>query len=211
VDGAITAKFRTSGQTCVCPNRIYVQKGIYDEFAEKFALKAAKLKVGSGYMEDVTHGPLIHERAVAKVHGHVEDARAKGATVTLGGQLNEDLGPNFYNITVITGMHKDMKLHHEETFGPVAGLFIFDTEQEVIELANSSEVGLAGYFYSRDVNRVWRVAEALEVGMVGINSGVVSDPAGPFGGVKQSGFGREGSKYGIEEYTNIKMMTFAGV
>lgn len=179
VDGAIISKFRASGQTCVCANRIYVQKGIYQQFAEKFASKVTEFKVGSGYEEGVTHGPLIHGRAVGKVHEHVEDARGKGATVVLGGKHHENLGPNFYHPTVITGMHKDMKLHQEETFGPVAGLFEFDTEEDVVELANSSEVGLAGYFYSRDVNRIWRVAEALEVGMVGINAGFVSDVVSP--------------------------------
>ena len=179
VDGAISSKFRCCGQTCICANRIYVQKGIYQQFAESFAKKVREFKVGSGYEEGVTHGPLIHGRAVDKVHEHVEDARAKGATVIVGGKRDEHLGPNFYGLTVITGMHKDMKLHQEETFGPVAGLFEFDTEQNVIELANSSEVGLAAYFYSRDVNRIWRVAEALEVGMVGINAPLVSDVVSP--------------------------------
>ena len=179
VTGAITSKFRSSGQACICANRIYIQKGIYQQFAEKFASKVREFKVGSGYEESVTHGPLIHDRAVGKVHEHVEDARAKGATVILGGKHNVDLGPNFYGPTVITGMHKGMRIHQEETFGPIAGLFEFDTEEEVIELANASEVGLAGYFYSRDVNRIWRVAEALEVGMVGINVGLVSDVVSP--------------------------------
>jgi len=210
VEGAIAAKFRSSGQTCVCANRIYVQKGIYKQFAEKLTEKVAKFKLGGGYHEETTHGPLIHEKAVSKVHEHVQDAKEKGATVVLGGQGLEELGPNFYGLTVLTGMKKHMRLHMEETFGPVAGLFEFETEDEVIELANESEVGLAGYFYSRDVDRIWRVAEALEVGMVGINTGLISDPAAPFGGVKQSGFGREGSKYGIEDYTTIKMMTFGG-
>lgn len=179
VDGAIASKFRSSGQTCVCANRIYVQKGIYQHFADKLAAKVAKFKVGGGYSDDTTHGPLIHEKAVSKVHGHVEDAQAKGATVLMGGQSIEELGPNFYGMTVLTGMKKDMKLHEEETFGPVAALFEFDTEEEVIDLANSSEVGLAGYFFSRDINRIWRVAEALEVGMVGVNTGLISDPAAP--------------------------------
>ncbi|KAF8467679.1 succinate-semialdehyde dehydrogenase NADP+ [Kalaharituber pfeilii] len=211
VNGAITAKFRSSGQTCVCANRIYVQKGIYHEFAEKFTERVKKFKVGSGYSDHVTHGPLIHERAVSKVHGHVEDARSKGAVILTGGNGIEELGPNFYGMTVLAGMKKGMRLHAEETFGPVAGLFEFETEKEVVEMANESEVGLAGYFHSKDVNRIWRVAEALEVGMVGVNTGLVSDPAAPFGGVKQSGFGREGSKYGIDEYTNIKMITFGGL
>ncbi|RPB24839.1 succinic semialdehyde dehydrogenase [Terfezia boudieri ATCC MYA-4762] len=211
VDGAIAAKFRSSGQTCVCANRIYIQKGIYQAFADKFADKVSNFKVNGGFFEGTTHGPLIHKKAVSKVHDYVEDARAKGANVIMGGQCIDGLGPNFYGMTVITGMKKDMKLHQEETFGPIAGLFEFDTEAEVVELANQSEVGLAGYFYSKDVDRIWRVAEALEVGMVGINTGLVSEPAAPFGGVKQSGFGREGSKYGIDEYTNIKMITFGGI
>lgn len=211
VDGAIAAKFRSSGQTCVCANRIYVQSGIYKKFAKKFAERVTKFKVGGGYDEGTTHGPLIHEKAVGKVHEHVEDAKQKGASVIVGGHGLEELGPNFYSMTVLTDMKKDMRLHKEETFGPVAGLFKFETEDEVIGLANESEVGLAGYFYSKDIDRIWRVAEALEVGMVGINTGLISDPAAPFGGVKQSGFGREGSMYGIDEYTNIKMMTFGGI
>ncbi|KAF8449815.1 NAD-dependent aldehyde dehydrogenase [Terfezia claveryi] len=211
VDGAIAAKFRSSGQTCVCANRIYIQKGIYQAFADKFAQKVSNFKVNGGFLEGTTHGPLIHKKAVSKVHDHVEDARAKGANVIIGGHCIDGLGPNFYGMTVITRMKKDMKLHQEETFGPIAGLFEFNTEAEVVELANQSEVGLAGYFYSKDIDRIWRVAEALEVGMVGINTGLVSDPAAPFGGVKQSGFGREGSKYGIDEYTNIKTITFGGI
>jgi len=179
VDGAIASKFRTSGQTCVCANRIYVQKDIYQAFADKFARKVSNFRVSGGFAEGTTHGPLIHKKAVDKAHSHVEDAVAKGAKVILGGQCMDDLGPNFYGMTVITGMKKDMKLHQEETFGPIAGLFEFETEAEVVELANQSEVGLAGYFYSRDINRIWRVAEALEVGMVGVNTGLVSDPAVP--------------------------------
>lgn len=179
VNGAVLAKFRNSGQTCVCANRIYVQKGIYQTFADKFAKKVSNLKVNGGFTEGTTHGPLIHNRAVSKVHEHVEDARAKGANVVLGGQGIDHLGPNFYGLTVITGMKKDMKIHQEETFGPIAALFEFDTEAEVVDLANQSEVGLAAYIFSRDVNRIWRVAEALEVGMVGINTGLVSDTAGP--------------------------------
>jgi len=179
VEGAIIAKFRSSGQTCVCPNRIYIQKVIYQVFTDKFAKKVSNFKVNGGFAEGTTHGPLVHKRAVSKAHDHVEDARAKGANVIMGGQCIDGLGPNFYGMTVITGMKKDMKLHQEETFGPIAGLFEFDTEAEVVELANQSEVGLAGYFYSRDINRIWRVAEALEVGMVGINTGLVSDPAAP--------------------------------
>ncbi|RYP27631.1 hypothetical protein DL767_007595 [Monosporascus sp. MG133] len=211
VTGAIASKFRSSGQTCVCANRIYVQKGIYDEFAQKFAEKVKEFKVGYGFDEGVTHGPLIHDRAVSKVDAHVRDAEKKGGKVIIGGQKIPDLGSNFYQPTVITGMTKDMDIACEETFGPVAGLFPFESEQEVVKLANAAEVGLAGYFFSRDLQRIARVAEALEVGMIGINTGLISDPAAPFGGVKQSGFGREGSKYGIEEYLNIKTLTFGGM
>ncbi|KAI5803863.1 putative succinate-semialdehyde dehydrogenase Uga2 [Geopyxis carbonaria] len=211
VAGAIASKFRSSGQTCVCANRIYVQDGVYDEFASLFAEKVKAFRVGSGFEDGVTHGPLIHDRAVSKVSDHVEDARAAGASVIVGGTRLTDLGDNFYAPTVITGMSADMRIHAEETFGPVAALFRFRSEAEVVALANDSDVGLAGYFYSRDMARVWRVAEALEVGMVGINTGMISDPAAPFGGVKESGFGREGSRYGIEEYTVVKKMTFGGV
>lgn len=179
VTGAITSKFRSSGQTCVCANRIYVQRGIYDKFAAAFAEKVKGFQVGGGYDEGVTHGPLIHDRAVSKVDTHVRDAEEKGGNVIVGGQKIPDLGPNFYQPTVITGMTMDMQLASEETFGPVAGLFPFDTEAQVVEMANKAEVGLAGYFYSKDLQRAYRVAEALEVGMVGINTGLVSDPAAP--------------------------------
>ncbi|KAI5809751.1 Aldehyde/histidinol dehydrogenase [Peziza echinospora] len=212
VAGAITAKFRSSGQTCVCANRIYVQSGIAPSFSAKFAEKVRAFTVGGGYAAGVTHGPLISPAGVKKAHSHVSDALALGAKLVVGGEEPpHTLGPNFYGMTVLTGMTKGMKLSSEETFGPVAGIFEFETEEEVVRLANEAEVGLAGYFYSKDAGRIWRVAEALEVGMVGINTGLISDPAAPFGGVKQSGFGREGSKYGIDEYTNIKMITFGGV
>jgi succinate-semialdehyde dehydrogenase/glutarate-semialdehyde dehydrogenase len=187
VNGAITSKFRSSGQTCVCANRLYIQRGIYDKFAEAFVEKVKNFKVGHGYDEGVTHGPLIHDRAVSKVDAHVKDAVKHGGKVLVGGQKLPDLGDNFYQPTVIRDMTTDMALAHEETFGPVAGLFPFDTEDEVVKLANDTEVGLAGYFFSRDVHRIFRVAEALEVGMVGVNTGLISDPAAPFGGVKQSG------------------------
>ncbi|KAI9807895.1 MAG: hypothetical protein M1825_005201 [Sarcosagium campestre] len=238
VSGAIASKFRSSGQTCVCANRIYVQRGIYSAFAEQFAQKVNDFKVGSGYSEGVTHGPLIHDRAVSKVVAHVEDAQSKGGKIIVGGQRLPDLGDNFYQPTVITDMTAEMQLASEETFGPVAGLFPFDTEAEVVELANKTDVGLAGYFFSRNLQRVWRVAEALEVGMVGVNTGLISDAAAPlvsplfsrvhffpakkwltliyvcsgrFGGVKQSGFGREGSRYGIDEYQVVKMVTMGGM
>ena len=179
VTGAITSKFRSSGQTCVCANRIFVQKGIYDTFAAKFAEKVKAFKVGGGFEESVTHGPLIHERAIDKVDAHVRDAEKNGAKVTVGGQKMDKLGPNFFEPTVITGMKPNMRMASEETFGPVAGLYPFETEKEVVDLANSAEVGLAGYFFSKDLHRVYRVAEALEVGMVGVNTGLISDPATP--------------------------------
>jgi len=211
VAGAVACKFRSSGQTCVCANRIYVQRGIYDKFCEAFTEKVNNFKVGSGYAEGVTHGPLIHDRAVSKVEAHVQDAVKQGGKVLAGGQKMPDLGDNYFQPTVIRDMTDNMKLMHEETFGPVAGLFPFDNEADVVKSANQAEVGLAGYFFSKDIQRCYRVAEALEVGMVGVNTGIISDPAAPFGGVKHSGFGREGSKYGIEEYQIIKMITLGGM
>ncbi|TDZ33871.1 Glutarate-semialdehyde dehydrogenase DavD [Colletotrichum spinosum] len=211
VAGAIASKFRSSGQTCVCANRIYIQKGIYDEFAQKFAAKVREFKVGNGFDGGITHGPLIHDRAIDKVDAHIRDAESKGAKVVVGGNKLSNLGSNFYEPTVITGMTKDMAMAEEETFGPVAGLFAFESEEEVVKLANSTNVGLAGYFFSRDIQRVHRVAEHLEVGMVGVNTGLISDPAAPFGGVKESGFGREGSLYGISEYQVTKMVTYGGM
>ena len=211
VAGAVACKFRSSGQTCVCANRIFVQKGIYDEFAKKMTEKVNGFKVGDGRTEGVTHGPLIHDRAVAKVDDHVEDAKKGGAKVLTGGRKIPDLGNNFYKPTVLANMNPDMKIMREETFGPVAGLFPFETEADVIRMANDSEVGLAGYFYSKDIQRCFRIAESLETGMVGINTGIISDTAAPFGGVKHSGFGREGSKYGIDEYIILKQVTMGGM
>jgi succinate-semialdehyde dehydrogenase/glutarate-semialdehyde dehydrogenase len=210
VAGALTSKFRSSGQTCVCANRIYIQHGIYDKFVDAFAAKVKDYKIGNGFEEGITHGPVIHDRAVAKVDEHVQDAIKHGGKVLVGGQKLPDLGSNFYQLTVIRDMNKDMAIAKEETFGPVAGLFPFDTEAEVVELANKAEVGLAGYFFSKDIQRVYRVAEAIDVGMVGVNTGLISDAASPFGGVKHSGFGREGSKYGIDEYTVTKTITMGG-
>lgn len=210
VAGAIASKFRSSGQTCVCANRIYVQTGIYDEFATKFTEKVKGFKVGGGYDEGVTHGPLIHDRAVSKVQSHVDDAVEHGGKVLIGGQKIPDLGSSFFQPTVIRDMTAEMQLAQEETFGPVAGLFKFDTEADVVKLANAADVGLAGYFFSQNVQRIYRVAEALEVGMVGVNTGLISDPAAPFGGVKESGFGREGSLLGIEEYVTTKTITLGG-
>lgn len=211
VAGALASKFRSSGQTCVCANRLYIQSGIYDKFAEAFTAKVKAFKVGHGYDEGVTHGPLIHDRAVNKVEAHVQDAVKHGGKVLVGGQKLPDLGENFYAPTIIRDMTSDMQLASEETFGPVAGLFKFETEAEVVKLANAAEVGLAGYFFSQDIQRCYRIAEALEVGMVGVNTGLISDPAAPFGGVKESGFGREGSKYGIDEYMVCKMVTMGGM
>jgi succinate-semialdehyde dehydrogenase/glutarate-semialdehyde dehydrogenase len=211
VTGAIASKFRSSGQTCVCANRIFVQRGVYDEFSQKFAAKVREFKVGNGFESGITHGPLIHDRAIGKVDQHVRDAEAKGGKIVVGGHKLSKLGEHFYEPTVITGMTQDMAMASEETFGPVAGLFPFDTEEEVVRIANSTQVGLAGYFFSRDIQRVWRVAEHLEVGMVGVNTGLISDPAAPFGGVKESGFGREGSLYGIAEYQVTKMITYGGM
>ncbi|BFZ63141.1 succinate semialdehyde dehydrogenase NADP+ linked [Saitoella coloradoensis] len=207
VAGAIACKFRASGQTCVCANRIYVQKGIYDKFAKAFVEKVNGFKLGSGFDPDTTHGPLIHDRAVAKVKELVDDATSKGAKVLTGGEKSE-LGKNFWAPTVLGGMTNDMRIAKDEIFGAVAPLFEFESEEDVIALANDTDVGLAGYFYSNNVNRIWRVAEALEVGMVGVNCAIISDAVSPFGGVKESGFGREGSKYGLDEYTVIKSVTF---
>lgn len=211
VAGAIASKFRSSGQTCVCANRLFIQSGIYDKFASAFTAKVKEFKVGSGYEKGITHGPLIHDRAISKVDAHVRDAEKKGAKILVGGQKLPDLGPNFYQPTILSGMTNDMQLASEETFGPVAGLFKFDSEEDVVRIANNTEVGLAGYFFSRDVQRIYRIAEALEVGMIGVNTGLISDPAAPFGGVKESGFGREGSSLGIEEYQVTKMITFGGM
>lgn len=211
VTAAIMIKFRGTGQTCICANRIYVQASIYDKFAEAFTAKVNEFHVGPGFKEGVTHGPLIHAKAVDKVDAHVRDAESKGGKVLTGGKRLTDLGDRFYAPTVITGMRPDMRLSSEETFGPVAGLFKFDTEAEVVKLANDSDVGLSGYIFSKNISRCSRVSEALEVGMVGVNTGVISDAAAPFGGVKESGFGREGSKYGVGEYQTIKAVTFGGM
>ena len=211
VAGVLAGKFRGSGQACVSPNRIYVQRGIYDAFAKAFTEKVNQFKVGPGAAEGTTFGPLIHDRAVAKVQEHVDDAVGRGAKVFTGGATIPDLGPHFFQPTVLGEVNQTMKIASEETFGPIAALFPFDTEAEVVKYANDADVGLAGYFFSQDVSRCYRVAEALEVGMVGVNTGMVSDASSPFGGVKLSGFGREGSKYGIEEYMTIKAVTVGGI
>jgi succinate-semialdehyde dehydrogenase/glutarate-semialdehyde dehydrogenase len=210
VEGAMISKYRNAGQTCVCANRLYVQSGIYDAFAKKLAEKVSQLKVGNGFAEGVTTGPLIDAKAVDKVKEHVADAVSKGAQVALGGK-SSSAGELFFEPTILTGVTTDMKVATEETFGPVAPLFKFETEEEVIELANATEFGLASYFYSKDLAKVFRVAEALEYGMVGVNTGLISTEVAPFGGIKQSGLGREGSKYGIDDYTEIKYICLGGI
>ncbi len=208
VAGAMASKYRNNGQTCVCANRILVQEGVYDKFADKLSAAVAKLNVGNGVGEGVTTGPLINGAAVKKVQEHIADAIAKGGKVTLGGKA---LGGNFFEPTIITGVTRDMAVAREETFGPVAPLFMFKTEAEAIEMANATEFGLACYFYTRDIGRIWRVGEALEYGMVGINEGLISTAEVPFGGMKESGIGREGSAHGMEEYVEIKYMLMGGL
>jgi succinate-semialdehyde dehydrogenase/glutarate-semialdehyde dehydrogenase len=210
VQGAIASKYRNAGQTCVCVNRIFVQDTVLDAFVERFSKAVAALKVGDGFAEGTTIGPLINEAAVVKVEEHIADAEKKGARVSLGGKRHE-LGRTFFEPTILTGATPDMMIFKEETFGPVAPIFTFSTEKEAIALANDTEFGLAAYFYGRDVGRVWRVAEALEYGMVGINEGLISTEIAPFGGVKESGTGREGSKYGIEDYLEIKYLCMGGI
>jgi succinate-semialdehyde dehydrogenase/glutarate-semialdehyde dehydrogenase len=207
VAGAIAAKYRNTGQTCVCANRLLVQAGIYEEFATKFAAKVSQLQVGAGTEAGVTQGPLINAAGLDKVESHVADALAHGARVLCGGARHER-GGNFFQPTVLADVTTAMKVAREETFGPVAPLFRFTTEGEAIAMANDTEFGLAAYFFTRDVARCWRVGEALEYGMVGINTGSISNEVAPFGGIKQSGLGREGSKYGIEDYLEIKYLCF---
>ncbi|MCC9166856.1 NAD-dependent succinate-semialdehyde dehydrogenase [Pontibacter harenae] len=208
VQGAIVSKFRHNGQTCVCVNRILVQDKIYDVFVEKFTQAVAKLKIGNGLDKDVQLGPLISKKAITKVKEHVEDAVSKGAKVTYGGEPLEGL---FYKPTVLADATNDMLIAKEEVFGPVAPIFRFSTEEEAIQMANDTQYGLASYFYSQNVSRCWRVAEALEYGMVGINEGLISTEVAPFGGIKESGFGREGSKYGMDYFMEIKYLCFGGV
>ena len=209
-DGAIISKYRNTGQTCVCANRFFVQDKVYDAFAAKLEERVRKLKVGPGTDAGVTQGPLINADAVAKVEEHIADATANGAKIAAGGKRHA-LGGTFFEPTILTGVTPEMKIFREETFGPVAPLIRFSTDAEVIELANRTEFGLASYFYARDLGRVWRVAEALEYGMVGVNTGLITTEVAPFGGVKQSGLGREGSKYGIEEFVEVKYVCFGGV
>ena len=210
LEGAMASKFRNSGQTCVCANRIFVQEGVYDEFARKLGAKVAAMKIGGGLEDGVMQGPMIDMKAVEKVEEHIADAVGKGARIVTGGKRHAK-GGTFFEPTVLTDVKTSMKVTREETFGPVAPLFRFKTEQELIKLANDTEYGLASYFYSRDIGRIWRVAEALEYGMVGVNTGLITTEVAPFGGVKQSGIGREGSKYGIEEYVEVKYVCMGGI
>jgi len=210
VEGAMISKYRNNGQTCVCANRILVQDGVYDRFAAKLAEKVRALKVGRGTEAGVNIGPLINENAVAKVEEHIQDAVSKGAKIVVGGKKHA-LGGLFFEPTVLTGVNTTMKVTREETFGPVAPLYRFETEEEGVAMANDTEFGLASYFYARDIGRIWRVGEGIESGMVGVNTGLISNEVAPFGGVKQSGIGREGSKYGIEEYLEIKYLCIGGL
>ncbi|EKZ9479482.1 NADP-dependent succinate-semialdehyde dehydrogenase [Klebsiella oxytoca] len=205
VEGALASKFRNAGQTCVCANRLYIQDGVYDRFAEKLQQAVSKLQIGDGLQPNVTIGPLIDEKAIAKVQEHIADALDKGARVATGGKPHE-LGGNFFQPTILVDVPSDAKVAKEETFGPLAPLFRFKDEADVIAQANDTEFGLAAYFYARDLGRVFRVGEALEYGIIGINTGLISTEVAPFGGVKSSGLGREGSKYGIEDYLEIKYM-----
>ncbi|MGV6989470.1 NAD-dependent succinate-semialdehyde dehydrogenase [Testudinibacter sp. P80/BLE/0925] len=210
VEGAIACKFRNAGQTCVCANRIYVQSAVYDEFIARFRQAASQLKIGNGLQAGVTFGPLIDQSAVAKVEEHIADALSHGAEIVCGGMPAEQ-GGLFYQPTIMRNVSAEMKVATEETFGPLAPIFKFETEDEAVAAANATEFGLASYFYSRDIGRIMRVSEKLEYGMVGVNSGILSNEAAPFGGVKQSGLGREGSKYGIEDYLEIKYILLGGL
>jgi succinate-semialdehyde dehydrogenase/glutarate-semialdehyde dehydrogenase len=210
VEGALASKYRNTGQTCVCANRLLVQDGVYDAFAAKLAAAVARLKVGNGLAEGSTQGPLIDMNAVAKVEEHIADAVEKGARVLAGGKRHA-LGGSFFEPTILADVTPAMKVAREETFGPVAPLFRFKDEAEAIRMANDTEFGLAAYFFANSMNRVWRVAEALEYGIVGINTGIISTEVAPFGGMKSSGLGREGSKYGIEDYLEVKYLCMGGV
>ena len=210
VAGAMQSKFRNTGQTCVCANRIYVQETVHEEFCKKFIEEVSKMKVGDGLNEENSSGPMIDEHSLSKVEEHVEDAIQYGAKVAIGGSRHA-LGMNFYQPTILTGVTSEAKITTEETFGPVAPIYKFKDENEVIELANNSPYGLASYFYSRDIGRIWRVAEALEYGMVGVNTGLTSKAEAPFGGIKESGLGREGSKYGVDDFLEIKYINMCGL
>jgi len=210
VKGALASKYRNTGQTCVCANRLLVQGGVFDAFTEKLKIAVEGLRVGNGMEDGITQGPLINGDAVAKVKAHVADALARGARVVTGGKAHA-LGGNFYEPTILADVSREADIFRDETFGPVAPLFRFFTEEEAVEMANDTEFGLAAYFYTRDVGRVFRVAEAIEAGIIGINEGIISTEVAPFGGVKSSGLGREGSKYGIEDYLEIKYLALGGI
>ena len=210
VDGAMASKFRNTGQTCVCTNRFLVQDGVYDEFSTKLAAAVEKMRIGDGLKGETEQGPLIDMAAVEKVEEHIQDAVAKGAKVISGGSRHA-LGGTFFQPTVLAEVNTDMKVTREETFGPVAPLYRFETEEQALQMANDTEFGLAAYFYSRDIGRIWRVMEGLEYGIVGINEGIISTEVAPFGGMKESGTGREGSKYGIEDYLEIKYALIGGI
>ena len=205
VAGAMMSKYRNAGQTCVCANRLYVQDGVYDEFVEKFTAAAREIQVGNGWEDGVSQGPQINMESVEKVEEHIADAVAKGGEIVLGGKRHEK-GGLFFEPTIIRNATQDMLIATEETFGPLAPIIRFKDDDEAVDMANATEFGLANYFYARDIGRVWRVAEALESGMVGINTGILSTEVAPFGGVKQSGLGREGSKYGIDDFVEIKYL-----
>lgn len=210
VDGAIICKFRNAGQTCVCANRIYVQSGVYEKFAKALTAKVASMTIGNGLEDGVDQGPMIDSAGIEKVQEHITDATSKGATIALGGKQHA-LGGTFFEPTILTGVTQEMQIAHDETFGPVAPLFKFETEEEAIKLANDTPYGLASYFYTEDLGRAWRVMEALEYGMVAINEGILSTPVAPFGGVKDSGIGREGSRHGLDDYLDIKYALFGGL
>jgi succinate-semialdehyde dehydrogenase/glutarate-semialdehyde dehydrogenase len=210
VEGAMASKYRNSGQTCVCANRFYIQDGVYDAFSEKLVAAVRKLQVGDGAALGTTQGPLIDERAVKKVEAHINDAVSKGAHVLTGGKRHA-MGHSFFEPTILGDVTQHMQVAREETFGPLAPLFRFHRDEDVVAMANDTEFGLASYFYSRDIGRIWRTAEQLEYGMVGINTGLISNEVAPFGGIKQSGLGREGSKYGIDDYLTIKYWCLSGM
>jgi succinate-semialdehyde dehydrogenase/glutarate-semialdehyde dehydrogenase len=210
VEGAMMSKYRNTGQTCVCANRILVQDKVYDVFADKLVKAVAKLKIGDGLKGETQQGPLIDMNAVTKVEEHITDAISKGAKVAAGGKRHS-LGGSFFEPTILTEVTPQMKVAREETFGPVAPLFRFKSEEDGVRLANDTEFGLAAYFYARDIGRVWRVSEQIEAGIVGINTGIISTEVAPFGGMKESGNGREGSKYGIEDFLEIKYLCMGGI
>ncbi|KAH6622488.1 succinate-semialdehyde dehydrogenase [Boeremia exigua] len=209
IEGVVACKFRCSGQTCVCANRLFVQRGVHDQFVNALIERAQQFKVGSGMDPTVTHGPLVNEAAVVKVKSHIDDAVAKGAKLLHGGKVRRDLGKCYIEPAIMTDVTSDMLVAREETFGPLAPIFVFDTADEVIQMANDTEFGLAGYFFSANLNTIWQVAQELEVGMVGVNTGKISAPEAPFGGIKESGMGKEGSKYGLAEFQILKNITIS--